>query len=261
MKKLPIVFLILLLTTVFTFAQDRLDEILKNKNIKVCIWTEYYGISFLDQRTQKIIGIDSDLAKELAKDLNVNLEFVESSFRTFMDDLNENRCDIAMFAIGNTETRRKKVRFTTPHLSSDIYAVTTKSNNKIKQWEDIDKRGIVVAVAKGTYHEPVMKEKLKNAELLLVNGFHERSQEVLAGRADLFITDYPYGKRMIEKTDWARLIIPKTQYHMTPYAWAMKYGNEKFFNRVEKFITDIKKDGRLLNLAEKNGLAPIVKLD
>ena len=261
MKKLPIVFLILLLTTVTTFAQDRLDEILKTKNIKVCIWTEYYGISFLDQRTQKIIGIDSDLAQELAKDLNVNLEFVESSFRTFMDDLNENRCDIAMFAIGNTETRRKKVRFTTPHLSSDIYAITTKSNNKIKQWEDIDKRGIVVAVAKGTYHEPVMKEKLKNAELLLVNGFHERSQEVLAGRADLFITDYPYGKRMIEKTDWAKLIIPKTQYHMTPYAWAMKYGNEQFFNRVEKFINDIKKDGRLLNLAKKNGLAPIVKLD
>jgi ABC-type amino acid transport substrate-binding protein len=261
LKKLLLIFFILIFTPVLTFSQDKLDEIIQTKNIKVCIWTEYYGISYLNQRTQKLIGIDSDLAKELAKDLKVNLEFVESSFRTLIKDLTENRCDIAMFAIGNTEERRAKIRFTSPHLSSDIYAITTKSNKKIKNWEDIDKKSVVVAVAKGTYHEPIMKEKLKNAELLVVNGFKERNQEVLAGRADVFMTDYPYSKRMLEKTDWAKLIIPKSEYSKTPYAWAMAYGNDKFYARVEKFINDIKKDGRLLNLSKINGLEPIVKLD
>ena len=74
-----------------------------------------------------------------------------------------------------------------------------------------------------------MKEKLKNAELLVVNGFKAREQEVLSGRADVFMTDYPFGKRMLAKTDWAKLIIPEKEYHKTPYAWAMAYGNDKFY--------------------------------
>ncbi len=239
---------------------SKLDKIKQNNQIEVCIWPEYYGISYLDQRTQKLVGIDSDLAKELAKDLNVKLKFIPSSFATLVKDVNSNKCDIAMFAIGNTEERRAKLRFTTPHLSSDIYAITTKSNKKINSWEDIDKKGIVVAVAKGTYHEPVMKKKLKNAQLLVVNSFKAREQEVKASRADVFMTDYPFGKRMIAKTNWAKLIIPSKTYHKTPYAWVMNYGDDKFYNRVEKFISDIKKDGRLLELAKKNGLEPIAKL-
>uniref|UniRef100_UPI004047C4FF substrate-binding periplasmic protein n=1 Tax=Aliarcobacter sp. TaxID=2321116 RepID=UPI004047C4FF len=249
------------LISVSLFAQEsRLDKIISENNLKVCVWPQYYGISYLDQRTQTLVGIDSDLAQELANDLKVNLEFVESSFPKFISDITENRCDIAMFAIGNTESRRAKVRFTTPHLSSDIYAVTTKNNKKIKTWDDIDKKGMVVAVAKGTYHEPVMKEKLKNAELLVVDSMQSREQEVQAGRADVFMTDYPFGKRMLAKTDWAKLISPNTTYHLTPYSWVVAYGDEKFYNRVEKFISDIKKDGRLIELAQKNGLEPIVNL-
>ncbi len=253
---------ILILVSLFAYSQaNKLDNIIKSNNLKVCIWPGYYGISYLDPRTQELVGIDSDLAIELAKDLKVNLEYVQSSFATLIKDINEDKCDIAMFAIGNTKQRRKKIRFTTPHLSSDIYAITTKSNTKVKNWDDIDKKGIVVAVTKGTYHEPIMKEKLKNAELLVVNGFKAREQEVLSGRADVFMTDYPYGKRMLAKTDWAKLIIPQKEYHKTPYAWAMAYGNDKFHERVEKFISDIKKDGRLLDLSKKNDLEAIAKLD
>lgn len=238
----------------------KLEEIKKNNELKVCTWPQYYGISYIDQRTQKLIGIDSDLSVELAKDLGVKLKLIKSSFPTLIKDVTSNKCDIAMFAIGNTESRRAKMRFTTPHLESDIYAVTTKTNKRINSWDDIDKKGIVVAVAKGTYHEPVMKDKLKNAELVVIKGFKQREEEVQAGRADVFMTDYPYGKKMLAKTDWAKLVIPEKTYHLTPYAWTMAYGNDEFYEAVEKFISDIKKDGRLLNLARKNGLEPIVKV-
>jgi ABC-type amino acid transport substrate-binding protein len=165
-----------------------------------------------------------------------------------------------MFAIGNTESRREKVRFTTPHLQSDIYAITTKNNRKIQTWDDIDKEGIVVAVAKGTYHEPVMKEKLKHAKLLVVETMHAREEEVQSGRADVFMTDYPFAKRMLAQTNWAKLISPESTYHLTPYAWTVAYGDDKFYNRIEKFISDIKIDGRLYEIAKDNELKPIVKL-
>ena len=79
---------------------------------------EYYGISFLDQRTQQFSGIDSDLAKELAKDLKAELEFIPSSFATLINDVTNSSCHIAMFAIGNTEARRAKL-----DLQQHIYQV------------------------------------------------------------------------------------------------------------------------------------------
>lgn len=258
-KKLINIIILVTLCTIANAQSSRLDSIKEKNELKVCIWPQYYGISYIDPRIQKIVGIDSDLSAELAKDLGVKLKFVQSSFPTLINDVNTNKCDIAMFAIGNTESRRAKMRFTTPHLESDIYAIVTKTNKKINSWDDIDKRGIIVAVAKGTYHEPIMKKKLKNAKLVVIKGFKQREEEVQSGRADVFMTDYPYGKKMIDKTDWAKLIIPNKTYHLTPYAWTMAYGDDKFYDRVEKFISDIKSDGRLLELAKKNNLEAIAK--
>lgn len=76
---------------------------------------------------------------------------------------------MAMFAIGITPGRAEKLRFTQPHLASDIYAVASKTNRHIKEWADIDKAESVVAVAKGTLHEPVMRDKLKAAQLLVLD--------------------------------------------------------------------------------------------
>lgn len=260
MKPFFKLFMLLILPLSFLQA-DKLDVIKESNKLKVCIWPQYYGISYIDSRTQQLVGIDADLAKELAKDIGVELEYVQSSFPTLIKDVTSNKCDIAMFAIGNTPPRRAKMRFTSPHLSSDIYAVTTKTNTKIQSWDDIDKKGVIVAVAKGTYHEPVMKKKLQNAELLVSPSFKARGQAVQSGRADVFMTDYPFGKRMLAKTTWAKLISPETTYHKTPYAWAMAYGNDKFHARVEQFIKDIKTDGRLLEYAKKNKLEPIANLD
>ena len=259
LKKILFYFIILFQFQLFA-QYNSLDEIIKEKELRVCVWPEYYGISYLDIRTQQFIGIDSDLAKELAKDLDVNLKFVNSSFATLIDFVTNSNSHIVMFAIVSTPQRREKIRFTTAHLSSDVYAITTKNNRRVQHWEDIDKNGNVVAVAKGTYHEPIMQEKLKNAQLLVVDKMHQREQEVQAGRADVFMTDYPFAKKMIENTSWAMIVEPKETFHKTPYAWAMKYDDEKFYNRVEEFLKTIKNDGRLLQLAKNNGLEPIVNL-
>jgi ABC-type amino acid transport substrate-binding protein len=125
-----------------------------------------------------------------------------------------------MFAIGITAQRQEKLRFTQPHLASDIYAISTKSNRRIQRWEDIDRPGSVVVVAKGTLHEPVMKARLVAAELRVVDTPAAREQEVQSGRADVFMTDYPFSRRMLDNNDWARLISPRDLPHrLMPGRW------------------------------------------
>lgn len=226
--------------------------------LRVCIWPDYYGISFRNPKNRQLSGIDVDLARELAAELGVAVQFVDSSFATLIADVSGDRCDLAMFAIGITPSRQEHLRFTQPHLTSDIYAITTRTNRRIQSWNDIDQPGTVVAVAKGTLHEPVMKARLQHAELRVLDTPHAREQEVQSGRADVFMTDFPYSRRMLNSHDWARLVAPTMTYHLTPYAWAMLPGDDAFYRRVDDFLTVIKRDGRLLNAATRYGLAPIV---
>lgn len=239
-------------------TKNRLERVKQAKLVRVCIWPDYYSITYRNPKTLKLSGIDIDMANELGKDLGVAVQFVDSSFGRLIDDVTQDRCDIAMFAIGVTPSRSQKLRFTHPHLASDIFAVTTKSNRRIKTWDDIDKQGSVVAVAKGTLHEPVMKEKLKAAQLLVLDTPFAREQEVESGRADVFMTDYPYSQRFLVNNDWARLISPTGSYHVTSYAYAMMPGDDGWFNRVEQFVSDIKRDGRLSVSAKNHRLEPIV---
>src|SRR5262245_31213919 len=80
--------------------QSRLYEVTKNKKLRVCQYPLYYSISFRNPKTGEIEGIDADLAKELAKELDAQLEIVESSFGTFIADLQSNKCEIGMFGVG-----------------------------------------------------------------------------------------------------------------------------------------------------------------
>ena len=251
----------LLATPVFAQAPGHLEQIHARKQLRVCIWPDYYGITLRNPKTQKLEGVDADMAIEFAKDLGVGLEFVDSAFARLIPDVLSDRCDVAMFAVGITPARSDKLRFAKPTLVSDIYGITTRHNRRIKSWEDIDKPGTVVAVIKGTLHEPIMRERLKSATLSVLDTPMAREQEVSSGRADVFMTDYPYSRRMLETTDWARLVTPPSTFHLTHYAYAVAPGDERWLNRVDQFVRDIKRDGRLMQAASRYRLESIVVRD
>ena len=237
-----------------------LDRVTASSNLRVCIWPDYYGVTYRSPRTQQLGGIDIDLSQELAKDLGVKLSYVDSSFPKLIDDLVGDRCDIAMFAIGVLPARQAAPKFAQPYLQSDIYGVTTRSNRAIKSWSDIDKPGVQVAVQAGTFMEPVMAAGLKQAKMVVVRPPQTREQELEAGRVDVFMTDYPYSRRLLDNADWARLIVPSSPYHVLPYAYAVKPGDEDWLRRVNDFVAQIKRDGRLQDAAKRHGLTEIVVL-
>ena len=97
--------------------------------------------------------------------------------------------------------RQRALRFTQPYLQSDIYGVTTRNNRVVKSWDDIDKPGVQVAVQTGTFMEPVMAASLKQAKMLVIRPPQTREQELEAGRVDVFMTDYPYSRRLLDRVN------------------------------------------------------------
>jgi ABC-type amino acid transport substrate-binding protein len=108
--------------------------------------------------------------------------------------------------------------------------------------------------------EGVMSKSLKKARLIRVQTPGAREQEVLSGRADAFMTDYPYSLRMIDLTDWAAVIPAPSSMPTTEYAYAFAKGDTSLQTRVDVFLNQIKRDGRLLRFAKQFNLEPIVVL-
>jgi cyclohexadienyl dehydratase len=238
-------------------VQSRLNEITKSKKLRVCQFPLYYSISYRNPKTGEIEGIDADLSKELAKELDATLEIVESSFGSFIADLQANKCEIGMFGVGATLKRAQAVEFSKPYLITNIYGVVRKGG-PVKGWADVDKPGVKAVVQLGSFIEPFMKSYLKNAEVVTVAPPATREAELLARRADVMMTDYPTAIKVVDEFDWAEIITPDQKLAVTPYSYVVPQGDQIWLNYINLFVDTIKLDGRLQKYAEKNKLGPIV---
>ncbi|SEG22120.1 ABC transporter substrate-binding protein [Marinobacterium lutimaris] len=252
--------LLLMLALAPAQADDRLERIQSANQLRVCIWPDYFSISARHPKTGKLEGIDIELAADFARDLGVDLSFVETHFGRFMDDLEQDACDIGMFAIAITPARAERIDYSAPYLASHMYGVTTKTHPGLSRWEDMDQPGNVICVQRGTYMESFMKQTLRHAEVLVVTDPREREEAVLSGRADVFITDYPYSRKVLRFYEWARLIEPEDSNGPRPfkYAYVVAKNQPEWLGRVNRFVSQIKQDGRLEQAATNNDLLPAV---
>ena len=197
--------------------------------------------------------------KPLPKALGVDDAVQFADFQSDDDPWLEARdCDVAMMAVGVLPSRAERVAFSKPYLASPVYGVTSRDNPRVNRFEDIDQAGITVAVAAGTLMEPLMRQTLRHAELLVVRAPRTREAEVQAGRADVFMSDFPYTRRMLLMHDWARIIEPPARFGETLYAYAVAKGDAAWLSEVNAFVTDAKADGSLARAAARHGLTPIL---
>jgi ABC-type amino acid transport substrate-binding protein len=240
------------------FAQDRLGQIHASGILRVCIWPEYYAITYRNPKSGQLSGIDIDMAQAFAHDLGVGVQFIDSSFASLSANLETDVCDIAMHAVAVTPERQARLDFSAPYLMGGIHAVASRNSPTVQSWDDIDKPGHVVDVMKGTYMEPVMRGTLKFATLSVVDRPRQRENDVESGRADVFMTDFAYGQRMLRDYKWARLLSPPEPLAPLPYAYAVAPRQPIWLRRIDRFVAQIKADGRLAQSAEAHGLAPLL---
>jgi ABC-type amino acid transport substrate-binding protein len=101
----------------------RLDEVLGAGVLRVGLTEDYRPFSFPDA-SDKVEGIDVDMAMSLAQSLGVKLEIVKTSWSTLKSDLEGNSFDIAMGGITITLDRQKVGLFSNPVFSDGKTPIT-----------------------------------------------------------------------------------------------------------------------------------------
>ena len=241
-----------------TQASEVQARVLSAGHLRVCIWPDFYGVTFRNPHTQTLSGVDIELSRALAQDLGVQVQYVNSSFFDIVNDLLSERCDIGMFAIGTRSARANLLAFSQPYMQSLVYGLTNNSQRQLQSWQDIDQNGVVVGVQAGTFLEERMRDTLVHARLYAVHPPGNREKELQSGRIDVFISDYPNSRRLLDRNDSFRLIEPDVHSVSLPYAYAVKPGDLQWLDRINQFVAAIKHDGRLEQAAQNHGLLPII---
>ena len=165
------------------------DDVVKAGVLKVCSPGDYKPFSFAlaDGRFE---GLDVDLMESLAGSLGVKTEFVKTSWAKLMDEFTGGKCDVAAGGISVTLERQKKAWFSTAYMvNGKTPLVRCTDVTRFQSIEAIDKPGVQVIANPGGSNERFARANFKTATITIFGDNIGIFNEVLSGRADVFVTE------------------------------------------------------------------------
>ena len=170
-------------------GDSALDSVIKAGVLRACTPGDYKPFSFL-RPDGSYEGIDIDLVNSLATALGTKLEIVKTSWANLLPDFTAGKCDIAVGGISVSLDRQKKAFF------SDAYMVNGKTPlvrcedvARFQSVADIDKAGVRVIANPGGSNERFARANFKTATLTIHPDNLTIFDEIVAKRADVFVTE------------------------------------------------------------------------
>lgn len=169
---------------------NRLDDILARGVLRVGTTGDYKPFSYRPNPSADFIGLDVELAGQLAKTLGVKLELVPTTWPSLMKDLGEDRFDIAMGGVSISLERQKKAQFSIPYLRDGKTPITRCENkDRFQTLAQIDQSGVRLIVNPGGTNERFARAHIKQASITVYPDNVTIFDQIVAGKADLMITD------------------------------------------------------------------------
>jgi len=193
-------------------------------------------------------GIAPDLARELAKRLEVPVEFVKfDAAGKLADGVKTMLWDVAF--LGSEPQRAAEIAFSPAYLEIPVTFLVP-AGSPIKSLAEVDRKGVRIAVAdKSAYHLFMMRE-LKNAELVSAEGidgsyklFLDSKLEALAGLKPRLLTDQ-------EKNPGSRVL--DGQLTAVQQSIGTPKSRETAARYLKEFAEDVKKSGFVAEAIERH---------
>jgi len=177
----PITGALLLTATLFSpamAADSVLADILAEGKLKVGTTGDWNPMSIKDPATNTYKGYDIDVMTELAKDLEVELEFVPTDWKTLVNGVVAGKYHMTGSA-SISPSRAKATGYSSSYFSLATVPLTLKKNaDKFTDWADLDNENVTVAATLGTTQEQQVKDFFPNAKHKIIEAPARDFQEV-----------------------------------------------------------------------------------
>src|SRR5579871_1774257 len=135
-------------------AQALTDRIASAKKVAIALNSGYPPLEMRDPKTNAFIGFDIDLAAAIAKQLGLQVEYLDGAFEQMTPSLQSGRADLIMSGFYDTPKRRPMFDFI-DYLKAGAQFYTLESKPELKTLMDLC--GTTITTSRGTSYPDTVK--------------------------------------------------------------------------------------------------------
>jgi len=173
-------------------AQDSggvtIESIKKSGTLRVGTWLQYKPEMWKDLQTGDIKGFWVDLARKMASDLGVQVQFVDSDWDGLIPGLEAGKFDIVLAQMAITSKRALAVDFAKPWEAVGLAAVLP-PDSTCDTVECLNQPNRTISTEIGSVDQDVKKAVFPKAQEMANKGHNDGFLQVMTHRSDAFLTD------------------------------------------------------------------------
>lgn len=165
-----------------------------------------------DPATGEYSGFFAELCRELATTLEVEPQFVDTTWDNIVAGLQAGKWDVSL-ALNRTPARAMAISFSVPAMEYQISLAYNKDNAKVPAGAvsvaDLDVEGVTMAVMSGTAQDKAISAAVTKATILRLPTADETRLALISQRADVLVDANDTNQLFLQSNpDWAVALEP-----------------------------------------------------
>lgn len=212
----------------------------KSDDNKLILATEAGFAPYEYYQDGEIVGVDIDIAREIAASLGKELVIKDVSFDFIINEIKSGKSDIGAAGMSITKERLEEVDFSVEYAVSN-QVVIVPMDSKITSIDQISNQRIAVQL--GTVADSYVNENYKDATVIRQKKYLSMVEDLKAGKVDLIIMDLLPASEIVKSNDGLKIL---DEYLFTDkYGMAIKKGNKELLDKVNDVLTRLMSEGKI----------------
>lgn len=190
---------------------------------------------------ETVVGVDVDIANEIAKELGVELEIQNTTFDGALMAVQQGKADFAAAGISVSEERDKVMDFSVEYATSKQVVVVNKNAGRLTSKDDINAETII-GVQSGTVADIVYCAD-NGFEPKRYNKFTEAALDLNNDKIDCIIMDALPAEQMVAANE--NLAILDGEVMTDKYAIAVQEGNKELLDKINPILEKLMAEGKI----------------
>ena len=204
----------------------------------------YAPFSYYDDKNE-LKGYDVDIAREVAKKLNLKIEFLTAPWDAMLAAFDAGKADAVFNQVSVTDERKKKYDYAQPYTIVHGAIITHKDNDDIKSFDDL--KGKKNADSATSNWAKVAASY--GAQNVTVDSFSKSMELLVSKRVDTVVRDNIVFYDFIKQRPGAPVKIAAEGSDTDYTAPIVQKGNTELADQISKAIEELKNEGKLAEIS------------
>lgn len=188
----------------------------------------------------EIVGVDVDIAKEIAKYLGKTLVVKDIAFDSIINEVKTGKADFGAAGISYSENRAKNVDFSINY-SVSKQVVIVSNNSNINNVNNISNKKIAVQL--GSIADTFVTENFNNASIVRQKKYLAAIEDLKAGKVDCVVMDELPAKEIVASNSGIKILDGSLT--NDSYGMVVKKGNKELLDAINTVLEKLKNEGKI----------------